>query len=90
MYDYGWRNYMPNVGRWTQIDPLFNDLKFAHDINDVDSDDDEEVYMAIINDLEIGGEIYNPDNLNPYGYGYNNTRWRGFLNGTIAHSAPAQ
>lgn len=28
--------------------------------------------MAIINDLEIGGGIYNTDNLNPYGYGYNN------------------
>lgn len=72
MYDYGWRNYMPDIGRWTQIDPLFNDLKFANDINDVDPDDQEEVYMAIINDLEIGGGIYNTDNLNPYGYGYNN------------------
>jgi RHS repeat-associated protein len=72
MYDYGWRNYMPDVGRWTQIDPLFNDLKFAHDNEDVDPDDHEEVYMAIINDLEIGGGIYNTDNLNPYGYGYNN------------------
>ena len=63
---------MPDIGRWTQIDPLFNDLKFAHDNLDVDPDDDEEVYMAIINDLEIGGGIYNTDNLNPYGYGYNN------------------
>ncbi|RTY99276.1 RHS repeat-associated core domain-containing protein [Flavobacterium franklandianum] len=72
MYDYGWRNYMPDIGRWTQIDPLFNDLKFANDINDVDPDDQEEVYMAIINDLELGGAIFNPDNLNPYGYGYNN------------------
>ena len=72
MYDYGWRNYMPDVGRWTQIDPLFNDLKFAHDINQVDKNNREEVYMSIINDLELGGGIYNPDNLNPYGYGYNN------------------
>jgi RHS repeat-associated protein len=72
VYDYGWRNYMPDIGRWTQIDPLFNDLEFAHDINDVDPDDQEEVYMAIINDLELGGGIYNTDNLNPYGYGYNN------------------
>ncbi|MGE6355318.1 RHS repeat-associated core domain-containing protein [Flavobacterium sp. NPDC079362] len=72
MYDYGWRNYMPDLGRWTQIDPLFNDLKFAHDINDVDEDDQEAVYMSIINDLEVGGGIYNTDNLNPYGYGYNN------------------
>lgn len=72
MYDYGWRNYMPDIGRWTQIDPLFNDLKFAHDNEDVDPDDDEEVYLAIINDLELGGGIYNTDNLNPYGYGYNN------------------
>ena len=72
MYDYGWRNYMPDIGRWTQIDPLFNDLKFANDINSIDEDDQEEVYMAIINDLELGGAIYKTDNLNPYGYGYNN------------------
>jgi len=72
MYDYGWRNYMPDIGRWSQSDPLLNDLKFAHDINDVDPDDREAVYMAIINDAEVGGGIYNTDNLNPYGYGYNN------------------
>ena len=72
MYDYGWRNYMPDVGRWTQIDPLFNELTFAHDNDDYDPDDDEEAYLAIINDLELGGGIYNTDNLNPYGYGYNN------------------
>jgi RHS repeat-associated protein len=72
MYDYGWRNYMPDIGRWSQIDPLFNDLKFANDNSQVDEDDQQEVYMAIINDLELGGAIYNTDNLNPYGYGYNN------------------
>lgn len=72
MYDYGWRNYMPDIGRWTQIDPLFNDLKFAHDNLDVDPDDEDEVYLAIINDAEVGGGIYNTENLNPYGYGYNN------------------
>jgi RHS repeat-associated protein len=73
MYDYGWRNYMPDIGRWTQIDPLFNDLKFANDNSQVDDEDDQnEVYMSIINDFELGGGIYNTDNLNPYGYGYNN------------------
>ena len=63
---------MPDIGRWSQSDPLLNDLKFAHDINNVDTDDKEAVYMAIINDSEVGGGIYNTDNLNPYGYGYNN------------------
>ena len=72
IYDYGWRNYMPDVARWTQIDPLFNDLKFAHGINNADPDDQEATYMSIINNLELGGGIYNTDNLNPYGYGYNN------------------
>lgn len=72
MYDYGWRNYDPAIGRWIQSDPLLNDLKFAHNIDDVDTDDNEAVYMAIINDAEVGGGIYNTDNLNPYGYGYNN------------------
>lgn len=28
--------------------------------------------MSIINDLELGGAIYNSDNRNLYGYGYNN------------------
>jgi hypothetical protein len=66
MYDYGWRNYMPDIGRWTQIDPLFNDLKFANDNSQIEDEDDQnEVYMAIINDLELGGGIYNTDNLNP-------------------------
>ena len=46
---------MLDVGRWTQIDPLFNELTFAHDNDDYDPDDDEEAYLAIINDLELGG-----------------------------------
>lgn len=57
---------MPDIGRWTQIDPLFNDLKFANDNSQIEDEDDQnEVYMAIINDLELGGGIYNTDNLNP-------------------------
>ncbi|MDR6160279.1 RHS repeat-associated protein [Chryseobacterium sp. SLBN-27] len=26
MYDYGWRQYMPDLGRWIQSDPLIKDL----------------------------------------------------------------
>lgn len=63
---------MPDLGRWSQYDPLLNDLKFAHNFDDVDTDDDDEVYMSIINNAEVGGGIFNTDNLNPYGYGYNN------------------
>ena len=72
MYDYGWRNFMPDIGRWTQVDPLLNDLKFSFDDTKVDEDDEDEVYSAIVTKLETGGGIYNTDNLNPYGYGYNN------------------
>ncbi|MFY1047876.1 RHS repeat-associated core domain-containing protein [Chryseobacterium sp. GP-SGM7] len=27
MYDYGWRQYMPDVGRWMQLDPLVEDTE---------------------------------------------------------------
>jgi RHS repeat-associated protein len=27
MYDYGWRHYMPDVGRWMQLDPLVEDTE---------------------------------------------------------------
>jgi hypothetical protein len=72
MYDYGWRNYDPAIARWVNVDPLLNDLDFSFDDSDVDEDDDEEVYEALITKLETGGGIYNTNNLNPYGYGYNN------------------
>ncbi len=71
-YNYGWRNYDPAIARWVNHDPLLSELKFHYD-NSVSEDDDQyDVYMAIVNDLELGGGIYNVDNLNPYGYGYNN------------------
>ena len=72
VYDYGWRRYMPDLGRWTQIDPLFNDLKFSTDNLSSDSDDIADLYLAIINDSKVGGGIFNTDNLNPFTYGYNN------------------
>lgn len=71
-YNYGWRNYDPAISRWLNPDPLLNDLKFTFNDNDVDEDDREEVYKAITTKLETGDGIYNTDNLNPYGYGYNN------------------
>ncbi|OXA90198.1 RHS repeat-associated core domain-containing protein [Flavobacterium hydatis] len=72
LYDYGWRNYDPAIGRWINPDPLLNDLKFTFDDSQVDEDDDDEVLEAIITKIDTGGGIYNPDNLNPYGYGYDN------------------
>lgn len=71
-YSYGYRNYDPAIARWTTMDPLLNDLKFTFDDNNVDEDDEEEVYEALVTKLETGEGIFNTDNLNPYGYGYNN------------------
>ncbi|MEG0926891.1 MAG: RHS repeat-associated core domain-containing protein [Chryseobacterium sp.] len=72
MYDYGWRQYMPDLGRWMQSDPLIKDLDFTFDPNNIDDDDDDEVVSAIETTLGNGGGIFNPDNLSPYSYGYNN------------------
>ncbi|BFO68623.1 hypothetical protein KCF3NO3_46060 [Chryseobacterium sp. KCF3-3] len=75
MYDYGWRQYMPDLGRWIQSGPLIKDLDFTFDpnnIDDDDDDDDDEVASAIETTLGNGGGIFNPDNLSPYSYGYNN------------------
>ena len=72
MYDYGWRQYMPDVGRWMQSDPLIKDLDFTFNPNEVDEDDDDEAENAMATILGNGGGIFNPDNLNPYSYGYNN------------------
>lgn len=71
-YDYGWRNYDPTIDRWVNVDPLLNDLNFAFDESKVDDDDEGEVFNALITKLETGGGVYNTNNLNPYGYGYNN------------------
>ena len=49
MYDYGWRQYMPDLGRWIQSDPLIKDLDFTFDPNNIDDDDDDEVASAIEN-----------------------------------------
>jgi RHS repeat-associated protein len=71
-YSYGYRHYDPAIARWTTMDPLLNDLKFSFDDKDVDEDDEDEVYQALVTKLETGDGIFNTDNLNPYGYGYNN------------------
>ncbi|CAH0336531.1 hypothetical protein FVB9288_02237 [Flavobacterium sp. CECT 9288] len=71
LYAYGYRHYDPAIGRWTTMDPLLNDLKFAFDDSKVDEDDEDEVYEALVTKLETADGIYNTNNLNPYGYGYN-------------------
>jgi RHS repeat-associated protein len=72
VYDYGWRNYSPDIARWTQMDPLLNDLKFTFDDSKTDEEDEEDVAEAIMTKLEIADGVFNVNNLNPYGYGYNN------------------
>lgn len=54
------------------MDPLLNDLKFTFDDNKHKNKDDDKVYEALITKLEIGEGVFNTDNLNPFGYGYNN------------------
>lgn len=72
LYAYGYRHYDPAIARWTTMDPLLNDLDFTFDENDIDEEDEDEIYMSFVTKLENGDGIFNTDNLNPYGYGYNN------------------
>lgn len=72
MYDYGWRNYAPDIARWITPDPLLQDLDFEFNPNEVDDEDDEdELEESTERTLAVGGGIFNPNNLNPYVYGYN-------------------
>lgn len=64
---------MPDLGRWIQVDPLFNDLDTSIDFDQEDEDDDEiDMSIAFARKMEVGGGVFNTDNLNPYSYGYNN------------------
>lgn len=72
LYDYGARNYDPAIGRWTTTDPLLNDLNFAFNPNSVDKDDEASFVKALQISLTNADGAYNVNNLNPYGYGYNN------------------
>src|SRR5690554_6730335 len=64
MYDYGWRDYDPAIARWVVSDPLLNDLKTTIDFDQIDEDADEiDMAIAFSNKMEVGGGIFNPDNL---------------------------
>ncbi|MCS3532914.1 RHS repeat-associated core domain-containing protein [Chryseobacterium sp. JUb7] len=72
MYSYGWREYMPDIARWIQTDPLINDHDFTFNPNEIDEDDGEASNISAGIILSNGGGIFNTNNLNPYAYGYNN------------------
>src|SRR5690554_2975712 len=74
LYDYGWRNYDPAIARWVVADPLLNDLKTTIDFNQIieESNDVIDMSIAFSEKMKVGGGVFNPDNLNPYSYGYNN------------------
>jgi RHS repeat-associated protein len=74
MYDYGWRQYDPAIARWVVPDPLLNDLKTTIDFDQAieESDDIVDMSIAFSEKMKVGGGVFNPDNLNPYSYGYNN------------------
>lgn len=73
-YDYEARNYDPAIARWVVPDPLLNDLKTTINFDQVieESDDIIDMSIAFSEKMKVGGGVYNPDNLNPYTYGYNN------------------
>lgn len=64
---------MPDLGRWATPDPLLNDLRTTINFNQISSDSDEiYILIAFTNKMEVGGGVFNPNNLNPFSYGYNN------------------
>ena len=67
MYDYGWRNYMPDIGRWNGADPLSEKYAYQSHYNFsenrvVDGRELEGIEVDVINEDGSHDTDYSMDN----------------------------